>query len=69
MKERTTQSKGFVKKVNHAAYVLPILVCLFNKTTCTLNHFDPFLSQQDGEQRCSYHILELAYNRRHVHVI
>ena len=68
MKKRTTQSKMFVKKVNHAAYVVPILFCLFNKTTCTLNHSDPFLSQQDGEQRCSSHILELAYNRRHVHV-
>jgi len=68
MKKRTTQSKRFVKKVNHAAYVVLILACLFNKTTCTLNHFDPFLSQQDGEQRCSSHILELAYNRRHVYV-
>ena len=68
MKKRTTQSKMFVKKVNHAAYVVPILFCFFNKTTCTWNHSDPFLSQQDGEQRCSSHILELAYNRRHVHV-
>ena len=68
MKKITIQSKRFVKKVNHAAYVVPMLVCLFNKTTCTLNHSDPFISQQDGEQRCSSHILELADNHRHVHV-